>query len=153
MDAHAATFAVFQSTPPAEAEGDSGRTRWPNSASAWFQSTPPAEAEGDEISPSSSFARLDRFNPLPPPRRRETRPRLELPLLAPRVSIHSPRRGGGRRDLRMLAALRGRFNPLPPPRRRETDGPSRDGSDRGVSIHSPRRGGGRLGWPSATLSR
>ncbi len=60
----------FQSTPPAEAEGDWSMARVPLPKFV-FQSTPPAEAEGD----------LGKV--------------LEAGLRLP-VSIHSPRRSGGR---------------------------------------------------------
>ncbi len=66
---------------------------WPSCCNR-FQSTPPAEAEGDILRNLKTF-RTGGFNPLPPPKRRETiyvprRPFLNL------VSIHSPRRSGGR---------------------------------------------------------
>ena len=109
----------FQSTPPAEARGDpdiSGESYLSNEVSIhsprrsegrpvrlgdrlrlviMFQSTPPAEARGDTQPGTARTSRLS-FNPLPPPKRGETR-----------GYRHTPRRLGG-------------FNPLPPPKRGET---------------------------------
>ncbi len=61
-----------------------------------FQSTPPAEAEGD-VAFAQRARRTRSFNPLPPPKRRETLHSRREPA-APGVSIHSPRRSGGRRS-------------------------------------------------------
>ena len=131
-----------------------------------FQSTPPAEARGDSFSPRQEAATLG-FNPLPPPKRGETFQEREgraidlVSIHSPRrsegrheftlpkrprlkVSIHSPRRSEGRRlssvwlpkhfqfqstppaeargDFVTAAFDKGatRFNPLPPPKRGET---------------------------------
>ncbi len=188
----------FQSTPPAEAEGDV-----PATAVAWlsvFQSTPPAEAEGDparmaekerrviSFNPlpppkrretaliAASVAETSCFNPLPPPKRRETAHGSVGQLLLPDVSIHSPRRSGGRLPFTpstniedvfqstppaeaegddpgsRSASGQSSFNPLPPPKRRET-GVLRDGElPLEVSIHSPRRSGGRLAAAAAAIA-
>ena len=53
---------MFQSTPPAEARGDTSASA-PSGAASSFQSTPPAK-------PSSKLPFC--FNPLPPPKRGET---------------------------------------------------------------------------------
>ena len=85
----------FQSTPPAEARGD---TRTPALPTGWkvFQSTPPAEARGD-IYEARKWPRVNEcFNPLPPPKRGETTC-ADVVADARRVSI-----------------------PLPPPKRGET---------------------------------
>ena len=62
----------FQSTPPAEARGDflnGYDTNYPK----MFQSTPPAEARGDPECGCGVVTGCSRFNPLPPPKRGETR--------------------------------------------------------------------------------
>ncbi len=63
---------LFQSTPPAEAEGDAGKSGIYTGWAIWFQSTPPAEAEGDETRNAPGDSGRHCFNPLPPPKRRET---------------------------------------------------------------------------------
>ena len=83
-----------------------------------FQSTPPAEARGDVVTCSRPPRSLS-FNPLPPPKRGETR-RCYREGSHRQVSIHSPRRSEGRRPV-----SGGRPYIV------------------GVSIHSPRRSEGR----------
>ena len=64
----------FQSTPPAEARGDTF-VEVDRSRLRRFQSTPPAEARGD-VPPRRRLAligTIESFNPLPPPKRGETR--------------------------------------------------------------------------------
>ena len=79
----------------------------------------PRRSEGRRGSRSMQKGNLWGFNPLPPPKRGETRPCL-FPLCA------SPS-----------------FNPLPPPKRGETLSTSMSSPSQLVSIHSPRRSEGR----------
>ena len=133
----------FQSTPPAEARGDDRRRTPIKCNRKLFQSTPPAEARGDcrqtkvrrshqavsIHSPRRSEGRhpvrrtspavIRSFNPLPPPKRGETR------------VAQTDRRA------------RTSFNPLPPPKRGETLDLPWFAIPIEVSIHSPRRSEGR----------
>ena len=110
---------------------------------ASFQSTPPAEARGDSMERNTAEA-ISSFNPLPPPKRGETKKNPLRQAQGIRVSIHSPRRSEGRLGDRLRAERRlrvsihsprrsegrrrgptdatrvPRFNPLPPPKRGET---------------------------------
>ena len=89
------TLVQFQSTPPAEARGDQ-RVR--SFDAGKFQSTPPAEARGDVLNENArglSTSNLECFNPLPPPKRGETR-YAGTRAVSEEVSIHSPRRSEGR---------------------------------------------------------
>ena len=118
-----------------------------------FQSTPPAEARGDTACRAAGTACLPCFNPLPPPKRGETldgtgkprRPAIETcfnPLPPPKRGETCGTESAESR------AIDDCFNPLPPPKRGETWGSDRRSALRlahvhGVSIHSPRRSEGR----------
>ena len=84
-----------------------------------FQSTPLAEARGDNL--LEDLLESDRsFNPLPSPKRGETRTVHSVSNSSP-VSIHSPRRSEGRpRQDEPTHPPHSRFNPLPSPKRGET---------------------------------
>ena len=113
-----------------------------------FQSTPPAEARGDMFVASNGAPPLC-FNPLPPPKRGETRA-LVWRFTSSGVSIHSPRRSEGRRIGGAVLTTSYCFNPLPPPKRGETVPVRPPQHDPRVSIHSPRRSEGRHQQASLT---
>ncbi len=132
-----------------------------------FQSTPPAEARGDRMHREPRCSGATGFNPLPPPKRGETRcndknhGRYKFQSTPPAEA-----RGDALAQPRRLIFLS--FNPLPPPKRGETSSVSESstplrefqstppaearGDDTApaverraseVSIHSPRRSEGR----------
>ena len=144
----AAEWQEFQSTPPAEARGDTSCARaGPSSSGSVSIHSPrrsegrpdecilpqrpgidvsihsPRRSEGRQLPAVRLFIQERGFNPLPPPKRGETCHRLACSARA-RLSFNPlppPKRGETRQSrVRNAAADTGGFNPLPPPKRGET---------------------------------
>ena len=86
----------FQSTPPAEARGDSGSSRSASFGESFNPLPPPKRGE---TSDSHLLACQCCFNPLPPPKRGETG-LIHIARCKYKVSIHSPAEARGDMDTR-----------------------------------------------------
>ena len=133
----------FQSAPPAETRGDPARS--PRVFRGILVSIrSPRRNEGR---PTGIFCRRRRarcFNPLPPPKRGETRFRGSSPCTRGCFNPLPPPKRGETSGRVMRPATATRFNPLPPPKRGETTRKGPVDHPRRVSIRSPRRNEGRL---------